>query len=235
MIRVLDISVYQGAAIQWALVAQIPDVRGVILQAQQGNDGPNPDFAAQLAGARASGLAVGVYHFADILPDSPAHTNRDPVGQIGLLVATLAAAGYVWQPGDLPPMLDCESPETSRWSVDGVSPEFAAGWIATALEEMDARLGRPAGIYCGAPWWRALAAPGRAPGFGARPLWLAAYPGPWDAVPPPDGTPWPAAPPPWDKATLWQHGDKVPLPGGGPCDGSVFAGDDDAWQAFVGL
>ena len=229
MIRMIDVSADQGADIDWVAVAAA-GVRGAYIEGQVGNDGPNRLFAAQAAGARAAGIAVGVYLFAEILPDSPAHPNRDPDDQVRLLWE--ATGGVPCAPGDLPPMLDCEDPEVQHWAGAGVTPAFAVTWIASALAAIDARWGRTAGVYTYAPWWRALGLYGTNPVFVDRPLWLAAYPGPWDSVPPPDGTPMPELAP-FGAATIWQHGSKMPLPGSGPCDGSVFAGDEDAWAALL--
>jgi GH25 family lysozyme M1 (1,4-beta-N-acetylmuramidase) len=233
MIRVLDVSKYQGGQIDWVAVAKIPDVLGVYVEATVGNDGANPLLAEQLAGAREVGLAAGIYVFAEILPDAAGHPNRDPVDQVRL--ALQAVGGQIWMPGDLPPMLDCEDPDPSHWDADGVSPAFASSWIATALDELDRRFECAAGVYTYRSWWNAMGGAGTVPGFASRRLWFADYSGPWNSTPPPDGTSFPSPPAPWGVVTLWQHGDKVPLPGGGPCDGSVFNGTEAAWGAFLGL
>lgn len=229
MILLIDCSVYQGPNVDFAAFARA-GVRGCYVECQQGNDAPNPLFAEQTAAARRAGLAVGVYHFAEILPDDGIHPDRDPLGQIDR--AWEAAGGVPWQPGDLPPMLDCEDPPPERWAADGVSPSFVAQWIAAALGAMDARWQRAAGIYTYAPWWRAVQGAGLDASFAARRLWLAGYPVGGVLAKPPTMTV--APPPPWRSADLWQFTDKFIVDHEGPIDASVFIGDEPAWQVLLG-
>ena len=60
-LRGIDVSHHQGE-IDWARVAK-SDVSFAILKATEGGDYVDDTFARNLAGARAAGLVVGVYHF----------------------------------------------------------------------------------------------------------------------------------------------------------------------------
>lgn len=60
-LRGVDVSHHQGQ-IDWPKVAK-SDIAFAILKATEGGDLVDDSFASNLAGARAAGLAVGVYHF----------------------------------------------------------------------------------------------------------------------------------------------------------------------------
>jgi GH25 family lysozyme M1 (1,4-beta-N-acetylmuramidase) len=74
----IDVSQAQGTISDqdWQAVAN-SGVRFVYLRAGVGNDAPDTNFAANLAGARAAGLLVGAYNFVYPLPTDPAHPGRD--------------------------------------------------------------------------------------------------------------------------------------------------------------
>lgn len=222
---IVDVSQFNGTIDFKSLAAE--GVVGCYVQAQRGNDGPNPSFAQQVAAARTAGLAVGAYLFAYPLPDAPGHQDRDPVGQADLFWQ--ASGGLGSTPGDLPPMLDCEWPVESCWAPWGVTPETIAEWVGACLNALDGRFNRTTGVYTGRAWWKALGASGATlANVELRPLWLAEYPilGPMTeppAIPP-------AAPAPWAKATLWQFTNRFL---GQNLDGTTFLGEDVAWRAFL--
>jgi lysozyme len=58
----IDVSHHQGA-IDWATVAQEPNLVFAYLKASEGGDWRDPRFAENLQQARAAGLKVGAYHF----------------------------------------------------------------------------------------------------------------------------------------------------------------------------
>jgi lysozyme len=57
----IDVSDHQGQ-IKWGAVAR-SDMSFVLIKATEGSTYVDPDFAADLAGARSAGLLVGAYHF----------------------------------------------------------------------------------------------------------------------------------------------------------------------------
>ena len=223
MVRIVDCSRYTGPSIRWDEV-KAAGVEGAIVQAQEGNDRPNERFAAQVTGAREAGLLVGWYHVAYPLPTAAAHPGRDPGDQIAL---AWDVAGPL-APYDLPPWLDCETPVPTEWSRWCITSSTIAGWLASALTHLDQLTGRQAGIYAGPGWWVPLRGAGLLDCFGDRPLWLAQYPGRRDVWPEVDRLPTPM--PPWDRAALWQWGDRLSL-GGVALDGSLA--DDAGWARLV--
>jgi GH25 family lysozyme M1 (1,4-beta-N-acetylmuramidase) len=203
-------------------------VRGAIVEGFIGNDGPNLDFEAQLADAAAAGIAVGEYDFPFCgLPNADGHPDRDPISQARLH----AAHGRVWRPGDIPTMADFEWPapqDLAKWSTSWPAIDT---WCGQYLLERDRLAGCKVGIYSYPWWWESFAA-GIAGGFDpvylVRPLWCSGSAAPWVKAP---FTDW----------TLWQRTGQelmVPTRTGRPpvkTDCSVFNGDEDAWQAFLGL
>ena len=187
--------------------------RFAIVKAQQGNDGPNPLFDAQVAAVRGAGLIVGAYGFAEALPDDGVHPNRDPRDQAQLFFN--ASRGLGSQRGDLPFMLDLEDPPVSRWAAAGCSSAQIRDWALACLEECQILFGRTPMLYVGLNFWANVAIEGGVDDFARYPLVMAAYPGPYDTVTPPEGAVVPNAPAPWTKATFWQHGDKLPAPAAG--------------------
>ena len=234
MILIGDVSEYSGANVNFGAFAR-EGGRGFYVEAQRGNDGPNRLFAEQVRAIKAAGMAAGAYHLAYPLPDSAQHPNRDPAGQIELFYE--ASGGLGEEDGDLPPMLDCESPDPSVWTKWGVTQASAASWIAEAASQVDQQFCRPCGIYCDPAWWRALGGAGLQPCFKARAFWLAAYPIGGLLSKPPTMAVTPPAP--WNTATMWQFtgqdakGGGFVVPGAGPVDGSVFLGDEAAWQTLL--
>jgi GH25 family lysozyme M1 (1,4-beta-N-acetylmuramidase) len=227
-ILVADVSRYQQT-IDGTLFAKA-GVRAAYVQAQQGNDSANPFFAQQVKSLRDAGVVVGAYLFVEPLPVDGIHPDRDPAGQVRLFWE--ASGGLGNQPGQLPPMLDCEDPETQNFARDGVTGASASAWIDTAAQLVDAQWGRTCGIYCDPDWWAHLGPAGQTDAFPSRPLWAAAYPiGGVQTVAPSSRPPVIA---PWSKVTLWQFTDKFAIPGFGTVDASVFLGDEDAWTAFIG-
>jgi lysozyme len=227
-ILLADISRYQGAGVNFAALRRA-GVRGVYIECYRGNDGSNPHYAEQVAGARAAGLAVGAYLFAYPLPDAAGHVDRDPIGQVALFFAH--ALGVGTKSGDLPPMLDCEWPERVNWLQWGCTAGSIAAWLAAALDEIDDRFGRRGVVYTDPEWWESLGGAGLV-GFGDRVLWIAEYPIAGAMSAPPAG-PAPTVAP-WGKATIWQYTDKFVVPGvAAGIDGDVFLGDEQAWQALL--
>ena len=118
-VPMLDVSAAQGV-IGWDSMAA-SGVQAVYVETAIGNDSPNPCRLAQLAGARAAGLKVGVYSF--LYPIGLSGAGRTPEGQAALHMA-LDPGGL-----DLPPVIDLEWPEPAQWSRWGCSAQQIVDWV----------------------------------------------------------------------------------------------------------
>jgi GH25 family lysozyme M1 (1,4-beta-N-acetylmuramidase) len=227
MLRLVDVSEFTSHP-DWQAIAAA-GVIGAYVKGYGGNDGPNRYAEEQIAGARAAGLKVGVYHFAFVLPSDVGKPGRTPTEQVDALWQAVGALG----PFDLPPMLDLEWPPPAEWPKWLVTSAIAAQWIAAALADMDARFGRQSGIYTAPGWWQALRGAGQLDAFARRPLWLADWLPAWTQTWPLDDTTVPTPPPPWagGDVTLWQSTPQLSL-GGEVLDGSVC--DIIGWNRLTG-
>lgn len=182
-----------GATIDWGKVAG--RARFTFVKATEGTSYVNPWFGRDWAGARAASLVRGAYHYAR--PQLPLSTAVDQAR------AFVRVAGSTREQGDLPPVLDLE--ETG-----GLGRAQLVAWARAWLATAQSLTGRLPVIYTYRYFWGT--AMGGDPGFGAYPLWLAAYSG---------GTPDPL--PGWTRWTFWQHTASARYPGiSGGVDESVF-------------
>lgn len=95
----IDVSEYQGE-INWGIVHESGVLRAYVKLTQghdHGDIATDPYAASNIAHARAVGIHVGVYHFADPLNDPAREAER----------FLHVASGHML-PGDLPPALDLE-------------------------------------------------------------------------------------------------------------------------------
>lgn len=128
----IDVSEYQGT-IDWHHVFG-GGIRRAYVKLSQGEPrgGLRLDRygATNVHHARAAGIKVGVYHFADAANDPEREAER-----------FLHAAAGLWGPGDLPPALDLETmpPGSTLRHLD----DWKAGWLAT----VDAAIGTRATFY----------------------------------------------------------------------------------------
>lgn len=129
----IDVSYYQGT-IDWNAVAA-DGVEFAIVRVSHSTSFFDPQFDANLAGARAAGIHTGVYQYFQ--PD------EDPIAQAQLLLDHLGPL----QPGDLPPMIDVET-------TGGVGPAGVASAVAAWLDHVEAALGVKPLIYTGHYFWQ---------------------------------------------------------------------------------
>lgn len=147
----IDVSYYQGD-IDWNAVAG----DGVVFAWARVSHSLNfkdPKFAANLAGARAAGIRIGVYQYFE--------PSEDPVAQAQLL---LDLTGPL-QPGDMPPMIDVESKDTVP------KAQYVAA-IHAWLDTIEAATGVVPFIYTGYYYWNDNVGSGE---FADYPLWIANY------------------------------------------------------------
>lgn len=127
-LKVLDLSHHNdgphGGPIDFAVIATY-GIRGVILKSSQGTANVDATYRARFAAARAAGLLVGAYHFAD---------SSDPLGQVSHF---LDAA----QPDDQTLVaLDFEPNPGNQMSLAGAR---------SFLHAVEDQLGRKAVLYSG--------------------------------------------------------------------------------------
>ncbi len=130
----MDVSRYQGT-IDWTAVAGAGK-RFVIMKATQGETYADPTYATNHAAARAVGIPVAAYHFAD-----PSSDPNDAVIQ-----ADWFANNAALLPGDMIPALDLE--ETGGLSVSALQ-----AWVGAWLGEVYAKLGVRPMIYTSPNFW----------------------------------------------------------------------------------
>ena len=169
----IDVSSVQGDVpdVHWQAVAA--DKRFCYVKAREGNAGNDPCFDQNIAGIRRTDLVPGAYLVCYVLPhsDLAGQLGRDPEDQVQAFFE--ACDGLGGQPGELPPCLDLEDPNPSKWSLDGVTPAFCEDWTGRAIDKVTALWGRLPVVYT-YKWWAEQAKLTKA---GGCPLWLANYGG----------------------------------------------------------
>lgn len=122
----------------------------VFIKATQGETFVDPDYAQNMAAARAAGLAAGPYHFY--------MTNDQPETQFANLSKTVSL-----QSGDLPPVVDIEVLHK------GTLPEMAVN-LRSFLDKIETHYGVKPILYTGVRF-----ANEHLKDFGEYPLWIAEY------------------------------------------------------------
>lgn len=228
MIRGFDASSVQGVIDYGSLPAELSFV---ILKAQQGNDGFDPCFEANMRGALKYKIAVFAYVFAYPLPNRGPMTSgylygRDPREQAKLCVDRVHRFHEM---RGRPLFLDLEWPAPEDWKKWGITAATISEWCSVFCEEVALLSGSQPVLYTYPWWWQALSVADVS--WAARyALWLAAYVTGW----PKDGDR-PRVPRPWDTWLFWQFDGNggLRLPNGTDADFCVFNGDEDALRALA--
>jgi lysozyme len=131
----IDVSYHQGS-IAWQQVAAAGK-RFAFVRATAGTLTADSAYAANVSGARAAGLTVGSYHFAN--PDTAANDAANEAAWF-LLTASIAS-------GDLIPVLDLEVS-------NGLDAASLTTWAQTWLSQVYAATGVRPIIYTNANFWR---------------------------------------------------------------------------------
>jgi GH25 family lysozyme M1 (1,4-beta-N-acetylmuramidase) len=131
----IDVSHWQGT-VDWAKV-RAAGKRFVFLKSSENASYVDPTYASNRSGARAAGMYVGAYHFAQ-----PSLTSGDAVAEADHFINTAKP-----QSGDLLPVLDLEV-------TNGLSPSQLQTWTRSFLERVYARTGVRAVIYVSPAFWR---------------------------------------------------------------------------------
>lgn len=214
-VRGVDISeVQQNVDFQW-LVKQ--GFQFVIVKCYTGNDGKDPFYEKNVAGALAAGLKVGIYHFIYPLPTDPAHPGRDAKTQAAMHYKAAELAG--------PQKVVCcdlEWPEPQDWLKWHVDGQFIAKWTLDYLAEYERLSGVRPVLYTYFFYAQACNLPSQ---FANYKLWDANFEHP------------PKIPKPWTDWVLQQDGGGttgvvLKLPNGIPVDDDL-AKDLSLWGESV--
>jgi lysozyme len=204
----IDVSYHQGS-IDWGQVAS-SGTRFAFIRATAGTLTADTAYQANRSGARAAGVAVGSYHFAN--PDT---APNDALNEANWFLANATVAS-----GDLVPVLDFET-------ANGLDAVFLATWAQTWLDRVQAVTGARPLIYTNSSFWSASMANSDAFGRSGYGLWIAS----WTTAAQPTV---PAAS--WGGAgwTFWQHSSAGAVPGiAGAVDLDRFAGPSLSPAVFV--
>ena len=186
-----------GAAVDWPQVAAA-GYRFAFIKATEGSYYANPHFAADLAGAKAAGLLVAGYHFAN-----PAYSNGTFQADYALNAAGDGSDGQA-----LPFIADLEydpyvaSDHTNECY--GLRPAQMVAWIRAFTTEVSRRTGQRPVIYTTSDWWDKCT--GSSTAFTADPLWIAYYPAK-------SGRQTPPLPAGWGSWRYWQFTSAASVPG----------------------
>jgi GH25 family lysozyme M1 (1,4-beta-N-acetylmuramidase) len=197
----VDVADYQhqhGAAIDWPQVAAA-GYKFAFIKATEGDYYVNPYYPSDLAEAKAAGLYVAGYHFA--VPNVSGGASQADYA--------VQNVGYFPDGRTLPVALDIEYNPYGE-ECYGLSATQMVAWLAAFTAEAQRLTGQLPVIYTTADWWRTCT--GDNAGFGADPLWVAAY-----------GSASPPMPAGWGSWTFWQYTSRASVPGiSGHVDVSYF-------------
>lgn len=196
----IDVSYYQGT-IDWDAVAA-DGVSFAWVRVSHSLQFFDPEFETNLAGARAAGIHTGVYQYFEPM--------EDPVAQADLL---LDAMGPLL-PGDMPPMIDVESP-------DPIAPGPYADAVQAWIDRIEDVTGVQPFIYTGYYYWNDNLGPTGQ--FAQYPLWIANY-----------GATCPLIPDAWDTWAIHQYCACEQVNGiSGDVDGDTFNGSLEDLLGFA--
>ncbi len=200
----IDVSHWQGE-IDWSQVSAAGKAFA-FMKASQDIDFVDPMYGLNRARARAAGLLIGAYHFAD-----PSPGVADARAQADHFLDTAGIAS-----GDLPPVLDLERK-------NGLTPVQLEEWARAFLERVRERTGVRGAIYTSPSFWaNSVGGSDWFATHGYRVLWVAHWTtNPSPTVPASDwaGFGW----------TFWQYTSDGSVPGiVGRVDLDRYAGPDPA-------
>ena len=205
----IDVSYHQGT-IDWVQVAAAGK-RFAFVRATAGTLTADTAYSANRSGARAAGLAVGSYHFAN--PDS---APNDATNEASWFLGNATIAS-----GDLVPVLDLEVS-------NGLDPASLSAWAQAWLAQVSAATGVRPIIYTTPNFWAtSMADTDWFARNGYSVLWIANWTMASQPTVPAGG--WAGSG--W---TFWQHSSAGTVPGiSGPVDLDRFNGSSLPASLFV--
>jgi GH25 family lysozyme M1 (1,4-beta-N-acetylmuramidase) len=203
----IDVSDDQGS-IDWALVKGA-GIQFAILKCGNGNEGLDGQFGQNVKGAKAQGIACGLYHFIYPigLPSSSLHPYRDAVAQAKYHWSMSQGLGCA--PGDIQPFMDLEWPDSSVWGEWGCSSSQIQDYILLYKSTYEAESGVLMGIYTDHYWWSTIAGANLS-SLASTPFWPA---DPQVATTLPGSGSAPLMYKPFASWSVWQYSWKLKVPG----------------------
>lgn len=156
----VDVSSFQhpnGARINWSAVARA-GYSFAFIKDTEGTYYVNPWYKSDLRAARANGLRVASYHFAN------------PAQSSGKAQANYAVDNGAFMRGMLRPVLDIERDPYLTGVCYGLSPSRMVTWISAYMRQFWARTGWWPMINTQPAWWNRCT--GDSTAFGNRLLWV---------------------------------------------------------------
>jgi lysozyme len=207
-LRVLDVSEYQGASVNWqALAAQ--NISGGLAKVTEGAGHLDSCFTRNWFAIKEAGLARGLYHFCRF------DLGNTPQQEANWLLRHLPALDG----GDVI-ILDAELPAAGPGALDGP--------VIQTAELIERATGTTPWLYTGR-WFAQGLGRFSSPDLARLPLFNAAYVPPWPDDKPP---PVPSAYSPWGTMVCWQHTDRASYRGIGACDESLFLGPVEHFKSL---
>jgi GH25 family lysozyme M1 (1,4-beta-N-acetylmuramidase) len=210
----IDVSHYQGAGINWSNVKS-SGVTFAWAKASEGTNFVDADFTINEANAKAAGVLIGAYHYADFNLNTGTNGAASEAAHFWSVARNYVTAGGAY----LMPMLDVEAPTTNS-TVTSLS-QWVNQWCLTVSNNAAAAgvLVKPV-IYVSSSfadeWFNSTVA-----------QWT-----PWIAEWPASPNPQTGAPSPttlWSTWVFWQYADSSSNPG----DADVFNGTASGLAAYV--
>jgi lysozyme len=223
VVKGIDISVWQhpnNKAIDFAALKSEYDVSFVVIKASdggtRGNDNAKKWFPIDSAVARAQGLVVGAYHYAQ-----PGNMDSNTITDAKLQAKRAVEQAEGAKFGDLPLSLDVEELPCG-WTIQRL-----AKWTSAFLVEAETLTGRTPIIYTNGTFISRLQDAGAAD-LSRYPLWLAKW-GPKLGTDPKETRIWN------NDWTIWQFtaDGKVSAVPSSATDLNVFKGTPEEFQEFV--
>lgn len=223
VVRGIDISVWQhpdNKPIDFASLRDEYDVSFVVIKAsdggERGNENAKKWFPIDSAAARAEGLVVGAYHYAQ-----PGNMDRNTITDAKLQAQRAVEQAGGAKVGDLPLSLDIEELPCG-WTIQRL-----AKWTSAFLIEAESLTGRTPIVYTNGKFISRLADAG-ATDLARYPLWLAKW-GPKLGTDPKENRIWKSE---W---VIWQFtaDGKISSVPSSSTDLNVFNGTKEQFQEFV--
>jgi lysozyme len=200
----IDVSHHQQA-VDWPAIAA-SGIHFCFIKATEGSSFVDPRFASNWRGAAEAGIVRGAYHFF--------HPGEAVTAQADLFLKTVERL----ETGDLPPVLDLESPQ--EWIAIPLAnrTSLALSWLETVEQALKVR---PI-VYLSEAFVTNILQNPKA--LAQYPLWLALY----------TSQPSPTVPKPWSKWTFWQYTQTGTAPAiAGSVDRNHFNGTRDDLKALA--